>query len=623
MEQARHEVTGKEQATAPEEVYRERRERFRLLCDVETQRWNLIGNVRLFTFLLAAVGLIWGIWQDITAIWVVGILLLVAFFGLVRYHNIIGRLKRRYEELYKISDEAGKRLGRRWGELPLRHTVRAEPGDPYAADLNIFGRASLFQLVETVGTHMGEETLGQWFKEFAPPLEVRERQGAVAELAPMIELRDELTLRGRLMGDEKPDPAPFLAWAESAPWLAHRQGLVWGSRLSVALLWTFVFLQVFGVVPYPVWFAFALANFTFSLTVGRKIYELLSQASAGESGFSHYADSFELLSGASFKSSRLKKLQATLTPGGVPAHGHMRRLHRLTTFVAPPSSQLYFPIQALTLWDVHLLGAFERWQVSVGKETRAWLHALGEAEALSALAVLAHDNPNWTFPDVDPEAPSLQARELGHPLLKGDERVRNDVEVGPPGTFLLVTGSNMSGKSTLLRALGTNIVLAGAGGPVCAFEMCLPPVSLWTSMRIEDSLERGVSYFMAELQRLKRIVEAARLCNEQGDTRLFYLLDEILQGTNTEERQIAARRVIMYLVEQGALGAVSTHDLGLADIEDVARAAHPVHFTETFRDGPGGTEMTFDYKLRPGIATSRNALKLMEMVGLNLGADTA
>ncbi len=563
--------------------------------------------------------LIWGIWQGITFVWIVGVLLLSGFFVLVAYHNKVGRLKRRYEELYKISDEAGKRLSRRWDGLPLRHTFRAEAGDPYAADLNIFGHASLFQLIETVGTHMGEATLGRWLREFAPPPVVHERQGAVAELAPLIDLRDELTLRGRLMGMEKPDPAPFLAWAESAPWLPHRRWLVWGSRVSVALLWTFILLQAFGVVPYPVWFAFALANFTFSLTLGRKIYQILSQATAGEAGFSHYAASFEVLSNARFESSALEHLQATLAPSGTPAHGHMRRLHRLTTFVTPPSSQLYFPIQALTLWDVHLLEVFERWQVSVGKEARAWLNALGEAEALSALAVLAHDNPRWAFPDVDSAALSLQAQELGHPLLPGDERVCNDVKVGPPGTFLLVTGSNMSGKSTLLRAIGANIVLAGAGGPVCAAEMSLPPLSLWTSMRIEDSLERGVSYFMAELQRLKRVVEAARACRERGDRRLFYLLDEILQGTNTDERQIAARRVIMYLVEQGALGAVSTHDLGLADVEDVARAARPVHFTETFRDGLAGTEMTFDYKLRPGIATSTNALRLMEMVGLDFG----
>lgn len=605
------------------EVYRERREHFRRLCDAETQRWNTIGNVRLFTFLLAAAGPIWGFWQNIPLLWLAGIVLIASFFALVIYHNRIGRLKRRYEELHKISDEAEKRLLRKWDELPVRHSIRAEAGDAYAADLNIFGHASLFQLVETVGTHEGENTLARWLQEFAPPETVHERQGAVAELAPLIDLRDELTLRGRLMGGEKPDPAPFLAWAESEPWLATRKWLVWAARGSVALLWVLLLLQAVGVVPYPFWFVIALINFVFSFMVGRDIYKLLSQATAGESGFGHYAASFELLVAAPLRSSALKRLQEVLSPGDVPAQSHMRRLHRLTTLVAPPSSQLYYPIQALTLWDVHLLGAFERWQASVGRYTRGWIGALGEAEALSALAVLAHDNPHWAFPRVDAQARSLKARDLGHPLLTSEERVCNDVEVGPPGTFLLVTGSNMSGKSTLLRAIGTNLVLAGAGGPVCASEMSLPPVSLWTSMRIEDSLEKGVSYFMAELQRLKRIVEAARACRESGDRRLFYLLDEILQGTNTEERQIAARRVIMYLVEQGALGAVSTHDLGLADIEEVARAAHPVHFTEQFHEGPQGAEMTFDYKLRPGVATSRNALKLMRLVGLDFTQESA
>jgi DNA mismatch repair ATPase MutS len=197
-------------------------------------------------------------------------------------------------------------------------------------------------------------------------------------------------------------------------------------------------------------------------------------------------------------------------------------------------------------------------------------------------------------------------------------RVCNDVTVGPRGTFLMVTGSNMSGKSTLLRAIGVNIVLAGAGGPVCATDLRMPPISLWTSMRVEDSLERGVSFFMAELQRLKKVVDAARESRQKGIT-LFYLLDEILQGTNTNERQIAARRVIMYLVSQGALGAVSTHDLGLADLPEVAAASRPVHFTEIIKSGPQGPEMTFDYKLRPGIATSTNALRLMEIVGLDLG----
>ena len=179
----------------------------------------------------------------------------------------------------------------------------------------------------------------------------------------------------------------------------------------------------------------------------------------------------------------------------------------------------------------------------------------------------------------------------------------------------MVTGSNMSGKSTLLRAIGVNIVLAQAGGPVCAKNLTMPPVLLWTTMRVEDSLLHGVSYFMAELQRLKQVVEAARLAHSNGQ-RLFYLLDEILQGTNTAERQVAARRVILYLVEMGALGAVSTHDLTLADSSELVGAARNVHFTEQVSggNGAGSPRMHFDYHLRPGIATSTNALKLMDIV---------
>jgi DNA mismatch repair ATPase MutS len=242
---------------------------------------------------------------------------------------------------------------------------------------------------------------------------------------------------------------------------------------------------------------------------------------------------------------------------------------------------------------------------------------MAEAEALTALAGLAFDQPGWSFPEIDEQADMLVAHGIGHPLLADDVRVTNDVDVGPTGTFLLVTGSNMSGKSTLLRSLGVNIVLAGAGSVVCATDLRLPPVRLWTSVRVQDSLERGISFFMAELQRLKQIVDAAR-DSQPDDPRLFYLLDEILQGTNTAERQIAARRIIRFLVDKGAIGAVSTHDLTLAEGPELTPAARPIHFSEIVsRDGEG-PPMTFDYKIRPGLATTTNALRLMELIGFDL-----
>jgi DNA mismatch repair ATPase MutS len=296
----------------------------------------------------------------------------------------------------------------------------------------------------------------------------------------------------------------------------------------------------------------------------------------------------------------------------------LRRLGRAAGLAVPPSSMLYVPLQALLLWDVHVLAALERWKREGGQEARRWLQSLGELEALSALAGLRHDNPDWIFPVVDAHADSYRATNLGHPLLRDDVRVGNDVTIGPPGSFLFVTGSNMSGKSTLLRAIGVNGVLALAGGPVCARTLAMPPVQLWTSVRVQDSLERGVSFFLAELQRLKLVVDAATAARESGGPRVLYLLDEILQGTNTAERSVAARRIIGYLVDQGAIGAVSTHDLALADDPRLAAAANAVHFTDTIGEGPDAPPMAFDYHLRTGVATTTNALRLMRLIGLDL-----
>lgn len=617
-------MSSPETTPTPEDIYKERCARFARERDAYAARWERAANGRLFAFVGAVACFVWAWWQNMPPVAGVGALFVAAFVALVIYHNKLGRARRRYDELWRISDEAQKRLGRRWNELPLRHTVRAEPASPYAADLDLFGHASLTQLLETFTTRTGEDTLASWLLAPAPPQTVRARQGAVAELAPMIDLRDELTLRGRLRGDggeARPDPEPFLKWTESRPYLARRPWLPWVAIASVLLLWVSIILQVVGIVPTHLWFFFAAANFTWTMTGGREIYSVLMRASGGEAAFRQYAEQMQLISEAPFRSPKLKELQATLTVDGVEAHHAMRRMGRLTNLVIPRSAQLYTVIEALTMWDVHLLGAFERWQGHAAGRARGWIGALGEAEALAALAVLAHDNPGWTFPDLDPQADSLVARDLGHPLLPAEAMVTNNVEVGPPGTFLLVTGSNMSGKSTLLRSIGINIVLAQAGAPVCASEMRLPPLTLWTSVRVQDSLERGVSFFMAELQRLKQVVDAARQAEAEAEgteRKLFYLLDEILQGTNTTERQIAARRVIMYLVEHGGLGAVSTHDLALAEGGKMERAARPVHFTETILNGVKGMEMRFDYKLRPGLATSTNALQLMEIVGLAL-----
>ena len=610
-------------ACSPEEVYEARCERFARERDSLTRRWNRVANLRLAVAIVAVPCLVWGIagWRVVRwaqPLLVLGVVLAGCFVGLVVHHRRLGRLRRRAEELWAINDEARKRLARAWDELPLRHSIHAEPDHPYAVDLDIFGRASLFHLLETAGTPPGEMTLSDWLRAPAPPETVRERQAAVAELAPLLDLRHEIAFRARLMDDAGRDLEPFLLWAEDDPRLIHRRRLLWGARLNVGVLWTLLIAQVAGVVPYPVWLLCALTNLLYLHLLARGAQATFRWLFVQERALGQYAELFKLLASASFHAPLLKRLQDGLTAEGLAAHRQIKRLKRRATFAVPFTAPLYWPIQALTLWDLHVLAALEGWQMTAGRRVRAWLSTLGEAEALAALAVLAHDNPAWAFPELDGEARLLDARDLGHPYLPRDVRVGNDVAVGPPGAFLLITGSNMSGKSTLLRAIGVNLVLAGAGGPVCASAFRSLPVALSTSMRVQDSLERGVSYFMAELYRLKQVVDGARSTRASGESRFFYLLDEILQGTNTAERQIAARRIIAYLVAQGALGAVSTHDLTLADDPAIAAAARPVHFTETIAEDGTGPTMSFDYKLRPGIATSTNALKLMQIVGLDL-----
>ena len=263
----------------------------------------------------------------------------------------------------------------------------------------------------------------------------------------------------------------------------------------------------------------------------------------------------------------------------------MDRLERLTVLSDVRRGLIFFFVQVLTLWDFHLAARFEAWQRDAGPAVRGWLDALGEVEALCSLAALAHAQPEWAWPRVgagsgqegDEGADAFRAIALGHPLIPGDRRVGNDVEVGPPGTFLLVTGSNMSGKTTLIRAIGVNAVLAEAGGPVCARSLAMPPVRLATSIVIEDSLEDGVSFFMAELLRLKRVVDAAAAdASESGGSgaggrRLLYLLDEVLRGTNSAERRVAIQRVLGRLLDLGAIGAITTHDLQIL-AEGEARA---------------------------------------------------
>ncbi|MCB1033699.1 MAG: DNA mismatch repair protein MutS, partial [Acidobacteria bacterium] len=543
------------------------------------------------------------------------------FLFLVTVHDRVLKALERSRGLAEIQREGLARLERRWGDLPLalrdRRAPPEEPAPAFAQDLDLFGRASLAQLLGSVATPAGATVLDQWLLEPASPEEVTRRQEAVEELAGEVEFRQNLELLGRLKGAESHRLEAFLDWAEGEPWWLGRP---WGRPLIWALTVVTPVLGVLagsGAFPFRWFLLLLVGNLALSYRFASRIYGVFAQVSERERPFARYARVFEHLSSASWTALRLQRLTEALEATGATASSEIERLHRIVERSDLRFSSLHFLVQAVTLWDFHVLAALETWQRRAGGRVRGWFEALGEWEAASALATLAHDHPSWTWPRVDPEAESLRGVGLGHPLLPPDRCVANDVEVGPPGTFLLVTGSNMSGKSTLLRALGLNSVLAQAGGPVCASSLVLPPLRLGTSIRVEDSLEQGTSFFLAELKRLKAVVDAA----DGPGPRLLYLLDEILRGTNSAERRVAVQRVVEHLVEVGALGAVSTHDLELAELPELAAAVHPVHFRETLHSGEGEAPMTFDYRLREGVATTRNALKLLELMGLDFRPD--
>jgi hypothetical protein len=605
---------GSERPASPGAVFGARAEAFRTEAAECTLRFNRIANLRLVAFVATAACLIFGVSQAAPVALGAGLVLGVVFVVLVRDHRRIGLRRDRATALHAINAEALARLGRRWADIPLRHSLQADRLHPYAADLDLFGQASLLHLLDTTRTSMGQATLARWLLNGAAPSTVRERQRSTTELAARLDFRQELEVRGALEATTRLDPEPLLAWAESRPWLVRRRGLLWAARLSPVLLSVLALAQLTGWLAWPLWLPFLFVNAFLWQLFGKHAYATLSQIGTIEGGLRQYAAILDLLSTATFEAPLLKRLQLTLTTDGCSAYAHMRQLERMTRLVLPRSAQVYWVVQSILLWDVHVLAALEGWQARVGTRARVWLETLGDIEALAALAALAHAHPDWALPEIDQTACQLEADQAGHPLLVPDMRVDNQIALGPPATFLLVTGSNMAGKSTFLRTIGTNIVLAQAGGPVCARALRMPPLALCTSMRVVDSLERGVSTFLAEVLRLKQVVDAARA--DEGGRTVCYLLDEILQGTNTAERQIAARRVIRFLLARGAIGAVSTHDLTLADAPEFAAAAHSVHFSETLTAGPDGPIMTFDYRLESGLATSTNALRLVEMLGL-------
>jgi hypothetical protein len=512
--------------------------------------------------------------------------------------------------------EAGLgRLEHRWQGHGASGLAYLRPDHLYAEDLDVFGAGGLFELVSTARTTIGESTLAGWLLAPSVPEVARARQDAARDLSGREQFREDLATLGPEVR-EGADSVALLGWARQAISPPPAWGPVLLVGLSAATLAGGA-LWVLGAEPtMPAWLPLAaLAQGAVGLALRRRVLASIRELEPRARDLAVVAAALTRIEQEALTAPRLTALHARLTATGVPASREIQRLSRLVELLTSRRNQFFAPVAFVVFWATHLAWAIDRWRIRVGPCVPDWLEALGEIEALASLGGYTAEHPDHVFPEFVDGAARLQATGLAHPLLPADTAVPNDVSLGDEDPHLwLVSGSNMSGKSTWLRAVGLNAVLAQAGAPVCATRFVLTPLMPAGTLRVQDSLQAGRSRFFAEITKLRQIVESARQ-RQTGDPVTLFLIDELLAGTNSHDRRLGAEGVLRGLLDLGAIGLATTHDLALTELATSfgPRAAN-AHFADRF-DG-GGLE--FDYRLRPGVVGTSNALALMRSVGLDV-----
>jgi hypothetical protein len=532
---------------------------------------------------------------------------LVVFVVLLVMYDRVTRASQRAARAAAFYERGLARLEDRWagsGETGDRYL---DPAHPNAADLDLFGKGSLYELLCTARTRTGQDTLAGWLLSPASAATVEARQVAVRDLRARLDLREDLALLG---SNAAVDLAGLIQWGEAPLILTSR----WW-RVGVFLVALIAAGTLFGWVigaSNRLWFYIAvLTEGTVALTLMPRVYKVLRPVERRASELAVFAGLLARIERETFTAPRLLQLRTELDLAGLPPSRRIERLIRLIDRLNARRNQLFLPFALLLLWGTQLAFAIEAWRATCGHAIARWLAAVGEFEALSALAAYAYENPDDAFPEVSTGFPHFDGTALGHPLLPRSRCVRNDVRLDGETRLLLVSGSNMSGKSTLLRTVGVNSVLAFAGGPVRASRLRISPLVVGATLRIQDSLQAGQSRFYAEITRLRHLLDLAKA----GSPPLLFLLDEILNGTNSHDRRLGAEAVVRSLLDRGAIGLVTTHDLALTQLAELfATHALNTHFADQLENG----QIKFDYRMRPGVVEHGNALALMRAVGLEV-----
>jgi hypothetical protein len=604
---------------SPLEEYQARIAERRLASERLQKQFRRIGNARLTAGLAAVVTAFFVFGEVWISFWWL-VLPVAVFLVLVVLHaSVVERLERSQRAI-QFYERGLARLEDRWrgagdwismGESGERFR---DPSHIYSEDLDLFGKGSLFELLSIARTRAGEDFLAGWLLAPASHDEVVARHEAVRELRGMLDLREDFAVLGvTVRAGLDPDAAAH--WGE-APEVRFPAGARYIAPVFGAAMLLSFGLYMAGIFTRTPFLAVLIAEMGYAFFLGAQTSRVTHAVESPSHDLALLAELLRRLENETFHTPLLQQLHARLRVGSQQnASARIAHLGRLGARLDWTENKVFQPIAFALLWTAQVAMAIERWRRLWGRQVREWIDTAGEFEALCSLACYSYEHPSDVFPELtDVPGGWFEADALAHPLMPEALSIRNDVQLGGPEQdaprLWIVSGSNMSGKSTLLRTIGINTVLAWAGAPVRAARLKISPLALGVSIRVLDSLQDGRSRFYAEITRLREIVALTR-----GPRTVLFLLDELLSGTNSHDRQIGAAAIVRALIDRGALGLITTHDLALAHIADTlgGRAVN-VHFADTLQNG----ELHFDYRLQPGVVERSNALDLMRSVGLEV-----
>ncbi|OIJ16791.1 hypothetical protein BKP45_20985 [Anaerobacillus alkalidiazotrophicus] len=574
---------------------------------------NILSNLRLAALLAIIFGIILFYFEYRIFGILFSICTFVTFVILIVQHEKVKKRKELALSLSRINQQAVNRINGKWVEFKDNGEEYMNQKHQYSVDLDIFGQASVFQWINNTFSFFGRKFLKNTLTEPEKDIiKIKERQAAINELAGKLDWRQHFLADGSATENRMNNPESLFKWAENENHLFRRPWLVWGIRfLSLTTLVSLLVTFLIDIGFFYITVILLLTQLILFMIGLRSYLNANKFTDLQKDEILTYQKLLTKIEKENFESKYLSELKSSL----IDSNGHYasKQINELSFIVDMMSFKysplIYFLLNVIFLLDYHCMIDLEKWKKKSGNSVRTWLTVIGKFEEISSLTTIRYDNPNWCSPQLTNSKQNLSAKNMGHPLLVSNACVGNDLNIRSSGNILLITGSNMSGKSTLLRTVGLNLVLAYIGAPVCANDFKCSVMDIYTSMRVSDNLEKKISSFYAELLRIKTIIQAANKNNS-----IFFLLDEIFKGTNSKDRHIGAAAVIRKLSKMGAVGLVSTHDLELGELEiEKDIDVENYHFSERYLNN----QIVFDYKLHSGVSKTTNAIYLMKMVGID------